>query len=181
MAQSLASSCGYRRMVSEGTTGPIAYACARTRVTWCKDGLPNRTGWLVLQRTLGSSPTYASSISNAPESTPLRLCVWFSGIRWAMEQCCEDTKPELGMAHYAGRKSPGWHHHLLTCMVAHCFLWRLKIRLGKKSPSADGVATAHLVSGDPPLTHLHGARGPRAGGVGPAVQSPGLSVAQKAS
>src|SRR5947209_19538048 len=25
--------------------------------------------------------------------------------------------------------------------------------------------------GDPPLTHLHGARGPRAGGVGPAVQS----------
>ena len=63
-------------MVSEGTKGPIAYAFARKRVTLCKDGLPNRTGWLVLQRTLGSSPTDASSISNAPESTPLRLCVW---------------------------------------------------------------------------------------------------------
>jgi len=69
----------------------------------------------------------------------------------------------------------------LTCMVAHFFLWHLKMRLGGKSPSADGVATAPLVSGDPPLTHLHGSRGPRAGGVGPAVQSPGLSVAQKAS
>src|SRR6266700_1724370 len=181
LAQSLASSCWYRRMVSEGTKGPIAYAVARTRVTLCKDGRPNRTGWLVRKRTLGSSPTYAYDISNAPESTPLRLFVWLSGIRWAIEQCFEETKPELGMAHYEVRKYPGWHHHLLTCMAAHFFLWHLKMRLGKKSPSADGVATAPLVSGDPPHTHLHGSRGPRAGGVGPAVQSPGLSVAQKAS
>ena len=181
LAQSLASSCWYRRTVSEGTKGPIAYEFARKRVTLCKDGLPERTVWLVIKRTLGASPTYAYYISNAPESTPLRLFVWFSGVRWAIEQCFEETKTELGMAHYEVRKYPGWHHHMLTCMLAHFFLWHLKIRLGKKSPSADGVATAHLVRGDPPLTHLHGARGPRAGGVGPAVQSPGLSVAQKAS
>jgi len=76
LAQSLASSGWYRRMVSEGTKGPIAYEFARKRVTLCKDGLPNRTGWLVLKRTLGSSPTYASYLSNAPASTPLRLFVW---------------------------------------------------------------------------------------------------------
>ena len=122
-------------MVSEGTKGPIAYEFARKRVTWCKDGLPNRTGWRGLKRTLGSSPTYASSISNAPASTPLRLFVWFSGIRWAIEQCFEETKTELGMAHYEVRKYPGWHHHLLTCMMAHFFLWHLKIRLGKKAPA----------------------------------------------
>jgi SRSO17 transposase len=181
LAQSLASSCWYRRTVSEGTKGPIAYEFARKRVTLGKDGLPDRTGWLVIKRTLGASPTYSYYFSNAPASTPLRLFVWLSGVRWAIEQCFEETKTELGMAHYEVRKYPGWHHHLLTCMLAHFFLWRLKMRLGKKSPSADGVAIAHLVSGDPPLTHLHGARGPRAGGVGPAVQSPGLSVAQKAS
>ena len=39
------------------------------------------------------------------------------------------------MAHYAVRKYPGWHHHLLTCMVAHVFLWRLTMRLGKKAPA----------------------------------------------
>src|SRR2546422_4021915 len=101
--------------------------------------------------------------------------------RWDTPQSFEETKTELGMAHYEVRKYPGWHHHMLTSMLAHFFLWHLKMRLGKKSPSADGVATAPLISGDPPLTHLHGSRGPRAGGVGPAVQSPGLSVAQKAS
>lgn len=116
LAQSLASSCWYRRTVSEGTTGPIAYECARTRVTRGKDGLPDRTGWLVLKRTLGSSPTYASSLSNAPASTPWRLFVWLSGVRWAMEQGCEETQTALGMAHDAVRTYPGWHPHILTCM-----------------------------------------------------------------
>lgn len=155
LAQSLSPHVWYRRKVSEGTKGPIEYEFARKRVTLCKDGLPERTVWLVIKRSLGANPSYWFYISNAPESAPLRLFVWLSGIRWAIEQCFEETKTELGMAHYEVRKYPGWHHHILTCMLAHFFLWRLKIRLGKKSPCADGLAAAHLVGGDPALTHVH--------------------------
>src|SRR6266849_2553228 len=129
LAESLPSAVWYRRTVSEGTKGPIAYAFARKRVTLCKEGLPERTVWLVIKRTLGASPTYAYYMSNAPASTPLRLFVWLSGIRWAIEQCFEETKTELGMAHYEVRKYPGWHHHILTGMLAHFFLWHLQIRL----------------------------------------------------
>ena len=50
----------------------MAYACARQRVTLCKEGLPERTVWLVIKPTLGDEPTYAYYISNAPASTPLR-------------------------------------------------------------------------------------------------------------
>jgi len=89
----------------------------------------------VIKRTLGASPTYAYYLSNAPASTPLRLFVWLSGMRWAIEQGFEETKTELGMAHYEGRKYPGWHHHILTCMLAHFFLWHLQIHLGKKAPA----------------------------------------------
>src|SRR2546427_1565941 len=135
LAESLPSAAWYRRTVSEGTKGPIAYAFARKRVTLCKEGLPERTVWLVIKRTLGASPTYSYYISNAPESTPLRLFVWLSGMRWAIEQCFEETKTELGMAHYEVRKYPGWHHHILTGMLAHFFLWHLQIRLGKKAPA----------------------------------------------
>jgi len=181
LAGSLPSSVWYCRTVSEGTKGPIVYAFARKRVTLCKDGLPERTVWLVIKRTLGANPTYSYYISNAPASTPLRLFVWLSGVRWAIEQCFEETKTELGMAHYEVRKYPSWHHHMLTSMLAHFFLWHLQIRLGKKSPSADGITTAPLVGGDLAHTHVHGGGGPRAGGVGPAVQSPGVCVAQKAS
>jgi hypothetical protein len=34
---------------------------------------------------------------------------------------------------------------MLTTMLAHFFLWHLKLRLGKKSPGADGVAAADVV------------------------------------
>jgi hypothetical protein len=70
---------------------------------------------------------------------------------------------------------------MLLCMVAHFFLWPLKIRLGKKSPSANGVAMTPVVGGDAALTDLHGGGRPHACGVETAVQSPGVSVAQKAA
>jgi SRSO17 transposase len=145
VAARLPASSWYQRTVSEGTKGPIEYAFARQRVTLCKEGLPERTVWLVLKRTLGTTPEYSYYMSNAPVSTPWRLLVWLSGVRWAMEQCVEESKTELGMAHYEIRKYPGWHHHILMTMLAHFFLWHLKLRLGKKSAGVDGVAAADLV------------------------------------
>ena len=59
------------------------YEFARQRVTLCKDGLPERTVWLVIKRTLGAEPAYSYYISNAPVSTPWRTFVWLSGVRWA--------------------------------------------------------------------------------------------------
>jgi SRSO17 transposase len=135
----------YRRTVSEGTKGPIAYDFARHRVTLCKDGLPERTVWLVIKRPRGPEPTYAYAISNAPASTPFRTLVWLSGIRWAVEQCFEEGKTELGMAHYEVRKYAGWQHHMLLTMLAHFFLWHLKGRLGKKSTSTNGVAAPPVI------------------------------------
>ena len=104
-------------------------------MTLCKHGLPERTVWLVIKRTIGVEKTYYDSISNAPASTPLRTLVWLSSLRWAVEQCFEEGKTELGMDHYEGRKYAGWHHHILLTMLAHFFLWPLKIRLGKKAPA----------------------------------------------
>ena len=83
LAARLPASSWYQRTVSEGTKGPIAYAFARQRVTLCKEGLPDRTVWLVIKRTLGADPVYAYYISNAPASTPWRTFVWLSGVRWA--------------------------------------------------------------------------------------------------
>jgi SRSO17 transposase len=123
----------YRRKVSEGTKGPIEYEFTKRRVVLAKDGVPWKTVWLIIKRSIEDSAAYSYYISNAPVSTRLATFVWLSGIRWAIEQCFEETKTELGMDHYEVRKYTGWHHHMLTCMLAHFFLWHLKIRLGKKS------------------------------------------------
>jgi hypothetical protein len=148
IARELGPACWYRRTVSEGTKGPIAYEFARKRVQLCKDGQPAQTVWLVLKRTLGEEPTYWYYMSNAPWSASFRLLVWLSGVRWAVEQCFAENKTELGMDHYELRKYTGWHHHMLTCMLAHFFLWHLKIRLGGKSASADGISGAAPARGD---------------------------------
>jgi SRSO17 transposase len=142
LAARLPASRWYRRRVSEGTKGPIVYAFARQRVTLCKDGLPERTVWLVIKRTVGAQPVSSYYISNAPASTPLRTFVWLSSLRWAIEQCFEEGKTELGMDHYEVRNYPGWHHHMLMTMLAHFFLWHLKLHLGKKSAGPHCVAAA---------------------------------------
>jgi len=105
----------------------------KRRVTLCKGGLPDKTVWLVVKRTLGTDREYSYYISNAPVSARLKLFVWLSGVRWAIEQCFEEAKSELGMDHYEVRKYPGWNHHMLTCMLGHFFLRHLSIKLGKKS------------------------------------------------
>ncbi len=123
----------YRRQVSEGTKGPIEYEFTKRRIILSNNGLPKKTVWLIMRRTMEDQPVYKYYLSNAPTSAKLSLFVWLSGIRWAIEQCFEETKSELGMDHYEVRKYTGWHHHILTCLLAHFFLWHLKIRLGKKS------------------------------------------------
>ena len=123
----------YRRQVSEGTKGPIVYEFAKRRIILSHSGLPQREVTLLIRRTIEGPRTYSYFLSNASSSTRLKELIWLSGMRWAIEQCFEETKTELGMDHYEVRKFMGWHHHILTCMLAHFFLWHLKIRMGKKS------------------------------------------------
>jgi SRSO17 transposase len=130
----------YRRTVSEGSKGPIEYEFAKREVILSKSGLPARTVWLVMKRT-PDKKQYWYHISNAPLSTRLPTFVWLSGIRWAVEQCFGETKSELGLDQYEVRKYPGWNHHILTCMLAHFFLWHLRIRLEKKSSVHYSVTT----------------------------------------
>ncbi len=133
LAKSINDYFWYKRTVSEGAKGPIEYEFSKRRVILSKDGLPDKTVWLIMKRTISEDPTYYYYISNAPLSTRLETFVWLSGIRWAIEQCFEETKNELGMDHYEVRKYRGWNHHILTCMLGHFFLWHLKIKLGEKN------------------------------------------------
>ena len=100
-------------------------------------------------------------------------------MRWAIEQAFEESKSELGMDHYEVRIFVGWHHHMLVTMLAHVFLWRLNIRLEKKSTGSDrppgavsvGSGAAHWVLDE------HGAVG--VSGLDAATQSSGLLLASQ--
>jgi len=140
LAKSLNNFYWYKRKVSEGVKGPITYEFTKRQVTLSKKGLPHRTVWLIMKRTISDNPSYSFYISNAPASARLPTFVWLAGMRWPIEQCFEETKSELGLDHYEVRKYAAWRHHVLTCMLAHFFLWHLKIKLGKKSATYYSIA-----------------------------------------
>ena len=133
LARSISDYFWYKRTVTEGTKGPIEYEFSKRRIILSKNGLPQKEVWVIMRRSLGKNPVYNFFVSNAQRSAKLDLFVCLSGLRWAIEQCFEESKSELGLDHYEVRKYRGWHHHMLTCILAHFFLWHIKIRLGKKS------------------------------------------------
>ena len=181
MAASRPASRWDRRTGSEGTKGPIVYALARLRVTLCKEELPERTVWLVIKRTVGAEPVYSYYISNAPVSAPWHTFVWLSGLRWAIEQCFEESKTALGMDHYEVRKYPGWHHHRWMTMLAHFFLWHRKLHLGKKSAGPHRVAAADPIGSRLPPAAISHCRGTGIRGVGAAAPLPGVSSTSSAA
>ena len=66
----------YRRKVSEGTKGPIEYEFSKRRVVLSKQGIPGKTVWLIIKRTLAKNPTYSYYISNASTSIRFKnLCL----------------------------------------------------------------------------------------------------------
>ena len=177
LAQQLRPHVWYRRTVSEGSKGPIEYEFARKRVILCRDGLPGRTVWLVIKRSLAATPRYWYYISNAPASATLGLFVWLSGRRWAIEQGFEESKSELGMAHYEVRTFAGWHHHMLVTILAHFFLWRLKIRLEKKITGSDRAAGAVSVGSGAAHSMYDERSALGVGGLGAETQSSSLLLA----
>src|ERR1700730_12371543 len=81
------------------------------------------------------------------------------------------------MDHDAVRKYPGWHHHRLTTMLAHFFLWHLKLRVGKKSPSSHRLAAAEHLGRRLTPADLYDGRGAGVDRVGAEASSSGLSSA----
>ena len=64
------------------------------------------------------------------------------------------------MDHYEVRKYTGWHHHMLTTMLAHFFLWHLKIHLGEKALRSQYHRCGHYLKWCSPCGGIE-TRGPR--------------------
>jgi SRSO17 transposase len=122
-----------RRIIQEGSQGPIVAEFAAVRVTPVRDELPGPRSWAISRRDLGSEPEVKYYLSNAPTSCPLPEFVRVSGMRWPVETAIKEGRGELGMDHHETRTWQGWHHHMLHSMWGHLFLIRLCLVFQKKS------------------------------------------------
>jgi SRSO17 transposase len=58
----------YRRKISEGAKGPIEYEFTKKRIVLAHGGLPQKTVWLLIRRTMDKEPRYGFFIANARQA-----------------------------------------------------------------------------------------------------------------
>lgn len=61
-------------------------------------------------------------IANLPEGTPPERLARLARLRWKIALDYTQLGGELGLDHYEGRSSLGWHHHTALVTAAHGFL-----------------------------------------------------------
>jgi SRSO17 transposase len=158
-----------------GAKGPRLYDWARVRLF--RPGWPGWEHWLLIRRRRSQPEERAYYVVFAPEGTPLAELVRVAGSRWAIEECFESAKGEVGLDQYEVRKWDAWYRFITLALLAHAYLTVLRHRVqvaDKKGggPSASlagehpgGRAVAAHPAGSPPFVaggHLADGASPRA-------------------
>lgn len=115
----------------EGAKGPRLYDWARIRRPWTSEqGFEH---WLLVRRKRSKSAEKAYYLAFAPPGSTLADLAAVAGLRWAVEECFERAKDDLGLDHCEARSWHGWHRHMSLCMVALAFLSKLSADLRRSA------------------------------------------------
>jgi SRSO17 transposase len=108
-----------RLAAGNGAKGPRLYDWARLPLlSWQIPG----ERWLLLRRSVSNPGEIAYYVAYVPCSCPLQSMVRVAGSRWAIEECFEAAKGEVGLDQYEVRSWHGWYRHITLAMAAHAYL-----------------------------------------------------------
>lgn len=109
-----------RLSAGDGAKGPRLYDWAHVRLYRLPD--PGWDHWLLVRRSLVDPTDLAYYVVFGPADTTLEELVRVAGTRWAIEECIETAKGEVGLDEYEVRKWDGWYRHITLALVAHAYL-----------------------------------------------------------
>ena len=123
-----------------GAKGPRLYDWARVRLF-----RPDWAGWehwLLVRRSIAQPEESAFYVVFAPAGTGLTELVRVAGSRWAIEECLESAKGEVGLDQYEARKWDGWYRFITLALLAHAYLTVLRAKALLPSPREKGGAAS---------------------------------------
>ena len=109
-----------RRSAGDGAKGPRVYDWARVELRPLKE--PGKGYWLLARRSVTKPGELAYYVCFGLEGTTLEELVRIAGARWAIEECFEEAKGQVGLDQYEVRKWDGWRRHITLAMLAQAFL-----------------------------------------------------------
>lgn len=122
--------------LAEGSKGPVIAERKFMRCFSCRKDenrnyvKPGSEIWLYLRKYADGELKYFTS--NAPAELSVQELDRAATLRWPIEQCFQECKSNLGMAHYECRSYQGWHRHMLLVMITHLFATQIREILKKK-------------------------------------------------
>ena len=64
-----------------------------------------------------------------------------AGARWAIEECFEEAKGQVGLDQYEVRKWDGWRRHITLAMLAQAFLAVARHQPAQRGSGKKGAAS----------------------------------------
>ena len=107
-------------IVGKGSEGERLYEWALVSLSEPEASGAGR--WLLVRRGIGDPTELAYYLAYGPKETPAEELIRVAGRRWAIEDCFEQAKGEIGLDEYEVRKWEAWRRHVTLSLVAHAYL-----------------------------------------------------------
>ena len=109
-----------RCSAGDGAKGPRVYDWAAVDIRPLRE--PGRGYWLLARRSLADPSELAYYVCYGPAGTTLEELARVAGIRWAIGECFEEAKGQVGLDQYEVRRWDGWYRHITLAMLAQAYL-----------------------------------------------------------
>jgi SRSO17 transposase len=119
-------SCG------DGAKGPRVYDWAVATLPDTGTGCHGFTRWLLLRRSVTNPTQVAYYLCYGPTDTDDEQLIRVAGTRWAIEECFQAAKGQVGLDEYQVRRYIPWYRHITLAMLAHAFLAIIAATAAKK-------------------------------------------------
>lgn len=140
LAKALPTDAWQRLSAGAGAKGERLYDWARVRLTRLQE--PPWEHWLLVRRGCRDPKELAYYVVFGPEDTTLATLACVAGRRWAVEECFETAKQEVGLADYESRSWHGWYRHITLAMLALAFLAGMRAKLSANMSGQKGAPPA---------------------------------------
>ena len=109
-----------RCSAGDGAKGPRVYDWTTVDIRPLKE--PGKGYWLLARRSIAKPGELAYYVCFGPAGTTLKELARVAGTRWAIEECFEEAKGQVGLDQYEVRRWDGWYRHITLAMLAHAYL-----------------------------------------------------------
>ncbi|WP_221497937.1 IS701 family transposase [Pseudonocardia eucalypti] len=119
-----------RRSCADGAKGPRMFDWAVASISTGEHTPPGWGRWLLARRQIlaptqidsGQQPELAYYLCAGPPGTTDDDLIRVAGSRWAIEECFQTAKNEVGLDQYQVRRYDAWYRHITLALLAHAYL-----------------------------------------------------------